>query len=84
MQLEIGQVRERLPELLQQIETKKDLRIEILVAGKVVAELRSTAQPSNAAAENLRNVMAALPAHEGPRRNISGRVGEALYSPDPE
>ncbi|MCP3957975.1 MAG: hypothetical protein GY719_08995 [bacterium] len=81
MKVTVTEARQTLPELVRRVKADADLRVQITVHGDVAAELRSCSPepPRGAAANRLRELMAELPAHEGPGRSVSESVNEHLY-----
>ncbi len=84
MELSVSEARQRLPELVRRVREDPELRIQITVHGNLVAELRASDNepPAGAAAQKLLELIADMPEHEGPKRNIAGRVKEVLYGGD--
>lgn len=81
MKLSISEARKRLPELVRQVRKDAGARVEIMVRGEVVAELRAALpEPEpGAAAKKLVQLMRRLPKHRRSKTYVSRHVKEHLY-----
>jgi antitoxin (DNA-binding transcriptional repressor) of toxin-antitoxin stability system len=81
MKVTVTEARERLPELLRQIQEDRGLRVQITTEGQVAAELRASLPdpPPGEAARRLRALATRMPRPEGEAHAISENVDEHLY-----
>jgi antitoxin (DNA-binding transcriptional repressor) of toxin-antitoxin stability system len=81
MRVTVTEARERLPELLRQIQNDQDLRVQIMDHGEITAELRASLPdpPPGEAARRLKALAARMAPMAGEPHSVSENVDEVLY-----